>query len=242
MSAKPCQICAQAFLHDQVAALPEGRRNRSSTDMATSTTGHLTTRRYGFGAVIVLAILATVSIVSASSADAAVTTHGSFLEGSTALDGLDETNTAFVNAVQDLSADHEMSETETTIRLVTDDPDRKVYGMADDRTACLVEVTTFAGISATCATADHIAEHGLFLARFVPNPADPTNVITADIIVTAPDTATAVTGVPGTNSLVDIPSGEIISIRYDASQLDRVNDLAWKLTDGESVPVGITLP
>ena len=28
MSAKPCQICAQAFLHDQVAAVSEGRRNR----------------------------------------------------------------------------------------------------------------------------------------------------------------------------------------------------------------------
>gem|GEM_PF-5538286 len=185
--------------------------------------------------------LAAVSIASMSSADATTTAHGQFLEGATTLDQWEESDAALLNAVEQLTLHHNMNETDAKLRLVTEDPDRSVYGLTSTSTVCLIEVAPIAGISSTCAAAEEVAERGLFIARFVPDPADPTAVISADVITAAPASATSLAGVPD-NSVIAISGSEIVSVRYDSSQLESVTDLVWHQEDGVAVSVGITLP
>ena len=203
-----------------------------------------TTKRRARGAlmlttVALVAAMIGILTVFALRQPTAAASLGTFSDDAIPVDGWSSADVRLDGAVSDLIEQYGL--TSPTIRPIVSDADRKVFALAGEQTLCLIEAIN-QGVTTTCSPTAEALEFGLRLARYAPDPDDPSAIVSVDVVAVAPRSATGLIGVPGESQPISVSAGTIYSVRYGPDQVAEVPELSWRTSERQTISLGLRLP
>lgn len=142
------------------------------------------------------------------------------------------------DAVAALAEQENISLPSASVRWIDRSGNGSALALTDRGTTCLVEETA-SGVTAACDTAENVAEHGLYLARFV-RPSGGGQIDGVVVLAASPEWATHLS--TGAGAAQPIAAG-FHSLRFAGEQAQGIDAVTWEAPAlGRSESAGLELP
>jgi hypothetical protein len=179
-------------------------------------------------------------LVSSGEAEAAYSYLGSAEGTEDASEFLSSESQQLRDAVAALVQEVDISIPSASARWIDQSDEYSAFVLTDERAKCLIEETDL-GVNAACDTAKNVADHGLYLARFLRESRETDEIIEVVVFAVSPSWATHLwTG--GEEGSQPIGAG-LHSLRFTGDRVQGIDAVRWEAADlGRTESVGLELP